>query len=362
MISPLTRRAFVHIAAISSAQFSLYNPPPSLASTPNPPLSPTIIVTGANSGIGAAVAKQLSDRGIDVICACRTIESSQTAALDAGVNARALNLPCDLADLLQVSAFAKAAVSAGLAPSVLCCAGVEGVPQLTRTAQGIEMQFGVNVVGHFALVAELLCRNGRDTANDVRKQPLRVVFVSSSAALDANFSSNNDFQFSKQKYNPRTAYVNSKAGAVLLADELNDRCGSDATSAVLSCSIDPGPTATQIVRYTLTQRATQRAAMTPEQRDVQAKRLSLRTPTEAAMSAVWLLTQTDTNDNLPNQNQPVEGGFYLGAGAAIGSMPPPPLWNSVLLWRNSSTSKALWKTCAELSSPYLTKEAQAFIA
>jgi NAD(P)-dependent dehydrogenase (short-subunit alcohol dehydrogenase family) len=106
----------------------------------------TVIVTGANSGIGLVTARELAGAGAHVVMACRNTGKGEAAAagLPGSVEVRAL----DLADLASVHAFA-AAVE-GPVDVLVNNAGVMAVPQ-QRTADGFEMQMGTNHLGHFAL-------------------------------------------------------------------------------------------------------------------------------------------------------------------------------------------------------------------
>lgn len=117
------------------------------------------LVTGANTGIGFEAALQLSRKGAHVLLGCRdqqrteqAIERIQAVAAIGSVEW----LPLDLADLTSVSA-AAAQLSANHQhlDLLICNAGVM-VPPEGRTADGFELQFGINHLGHFALVLQLL--------------------------------------------------------------------------------------------------------------------------------------------------------------------------------------------------------------
>ena len=114
------------------------------------------IVTGANAGLGLEIAHGLAAHGADVTLACRNTAKAETAAAQirsrtpgASVEVRAL----DLADLDSVAAFAEGID--GRLDILVNNAGLMAVDE-SRTAQGLEMQFGVNHLGHFALTARLL--------------------------------------------------------------------------------------------------------------------------------------------------------------------------------------------------------------
>jgi protochlorophyllide reductase len=114
------------------------------------------VVTGANAGLGLEVAHGLAAHGAEVVLACRNTAKAEAAAATlrdrtpgAAVEVGAL----DLADLDSVAAFA--ATQSGRLDLLVNNAGLMAIDE-ARTAQGVEMQFGVNHLGHFALTARLL--------------------------------------------------------------------------------------------------------------------------------------------------------------------------------------------------------------
>ena len=119
----------------------------------------TILITGANSGLGLRSAETLAAQGARVILACRNAERAarardEVAALASGPPP--VTVACDLADLDSVRrAAAEIGEVAGPLDVVMNNAGLMAVP-LARTAQGFESQFGVNHLGHFALTGLLV--------------------------------------------------------------------------------------------------------------------------------------------------------------------------------------------------------------
>src|SRR3954463_2076573 len=123
---------------------------PSLAGT-------TAVVTGSNSGIGLVTATELARHGAQVVLACRKVdvaeqaaEAIRTADADADVRVAAL----DLASLESVEAFADA--WSGPLDLLVNNAGVMMPRSWRATADGFELQFGTNHLGHFALTGRLL--------------------------------------------------------------------------------------------------------------------------------------------------------------------------------------------------------------
>jgi NAD(P)-dependent dehydrogenase (short-subunit alcohol dehydrogenase family) len=202
----------------------------------------TALVTGANTGIGFETARALARRGARVTLACRNLDKGQAAVqqlLDETPDAAAKVRQLDLADLDEVRAFA-----AGFAAEeerldlLILNAGVM-VPPASTTAQGFELQFGVNHLGHFALTGLLLPRvQGTEGA--------RVVVVSSTAAVGAAIHFD-DLQFEKRGYSAWQAYGQSKLANQLFARELQRRLQADG-STVLVTAAHPGWTVTDLQR------------------------------------------------------------------------------------------------------------------
>ncbi len=184
----------------------------------------TAIVTGANSGLGYHTAKQLAAHGHHVIMACRDATRGEEAldrlrgeVPDASVELRTL----DLASLASIKEFA-AGVDAPV-QILVNNAGVMALPK-RQTADGFEMQFGTNHLGHFALTGRLLPRLTAEPGS-------RVVTVSSDMHRigKINFA---DLQGAK-RYSKWRAYGQSKLANLLFAGELGRRAaaaGVDLTS------------------------------------------------------------------------------------------------------------------------------------
>ena len=135
------------------------------------------VVTGANSGLGLVTARELARAGASVVMACRNLDKGHTAVdeVRAAVPDAQVQLEeLDLASLASVRGFADRfkATHDGL-ELLINNAGVMGTPR-RRTADGFELQFGTNHLGHFALTTALLeTMEGREDA--------RVVTLSSTA-------------------------------------------------------------------------------------------------------------------------------------------------------------------------------------
>src|SRR5918994_5831323 len=153
----------------------------------------TYVITGANSGIGLSAARELAGKGARVILAVRNTTKGEEAArtIPGETEVRAL----DLADLSSVRAFAD---GVGEDVDVLINnAGVMNIPQ-ARTADGFEMQFGTNHLGHFALTNLLLPR-----ITD------RVVTLSSGLHAAGRIALD-DLNWARRRYSATGAYAQSK--------------------------------------------------------------------------------------------------------------------------------------------------------
>src|SRR3984957_14947095 len=118
-----------------------------------------VVITGANSGLGFGLARRLSAAGADVVMAIRNRAKGE-AAIDEireGVpDARLTIKPLDLASLASVAALGEQLNAEGRPIDILINnAGVMTPPKRDTTADGFELQFGSNHLGHFALTAHL---------------------------------------------------------------------------------------------------------------------------------------------------------------------------------------------------------------
>jgi NAD(P)-dependent dehydrogenase (short-subunit alcohol dehydrogenase family) len=187
----------------------------------------TVIVTGASSGIGRTTAIAFANAGARVVLAVRDpAKGRATAPVNGAPEVREL----DLARLDSIRAFA--AAWQGEIDLLINNAGVM-VPPLSRTADGFELQFGTNHLGHFALTNLLL-----------PSITGRVVTVSSSvhAVGRINFA---DLNWEHRRYHPWRAYGQSKLANLLFTAELQRRL-THAGSPVLATAAHPGYAATNL--------------------------------------------------------------------------------------------------------------------
>lgn len=182
----------------------------------------TAVVTGAGGGIGVPTALHLARHGARVVMAVRDLAKGETvrsAIRSAAPNARIELQRLDLADLSSVRAFA--AAFDGPVNLLINNAGVGMIPRRT-TADGFEMQFGTNHLGHFALTGLLLPRLLAGPGS-------RVVTVSS----DAYSLGRIDFDDLglERRYRRFSAYGRSKLANLLFTLELQRRAGDGCSAS-----------------------------------------------------------------------------------------------------------------------------------
>ena len=201
----------------------------------------TILITGANSGLGLRSAEALAAAGARVLMACRNAEKAAAAQREVAAKATGPApevVPLDLSDLDDVAACAERLVGAEDHLDVLMNnAGVMAVP-LGRTAQGFEMQMGTNHLGHFALTGRLL--------------PLllnagspRVVTISSFGHKPGRIRFD-DPNWEKGSYHSWPAYFQTKLANLLFTAEL-DRQAKEAGTKLLAAAAHPGYASTNLV-------------------------------------------------------------------------------------------------------------------
>ncbi|MGW7048326.1 oxidoreductase [Streptomyces avermitilis] len=190
----------------------------------------TVVVTGANSGLGIATVEALARAGAHVVLAVRDLERGEAAA--AGVRGSVEVRRLDLADLASVREFA--AGWQGDLDLLINNAGVMNIPE-AATKDGFETQFGTNHLGHFALTNLLLPR-----IKD------RVVTVSSGAhRMPGSPYIHFDNLNLTGEYSPITAYSQSKLANLLFTLELQRRL-AEAGSPVRALAAHPGWAATNL--------------------------------------------------------------------------------------------------------------------
>jgi len=200
----------------------------------------TVLITGANSGLGLASAQALARHGAAVVMACRNPERAEAArrrVAEVATGPEPVAVALDLADLASVrKAAAEVDGSVERLDVLMNNAGVMALP-LGHTADGFEMQFGTNHLGHFALTGLLLPALGRATA-------ARVVTTSSNMHRQGR-NRWDDPNYEDTRYRKWAAYGQTKLANLLFMRELGRRAAT-AGSDLVSAAAHPGYASTHL--------------------------------------------------------------------------------------------------------------------
>ncbi len=202
----------------------------------------TAVVTGANTGLGLETAAALAGRGARTVLACRDTDKAARAADDIRrrhPDAAVEVLGLDLGDLARVADAAEEAVERFPVVDLLINNAGVMMPPRSTTADGFELQFGTNHLGHFAFTGRIL---GAVLAGERS----RIVTVSSIAHKGGRMRWD-DLQW-ERGYRRTRAYGQSKLANLLFTYEL-DRRLTAAGSTTVAIAAHPGVSATELVRH-----------------------------------------------------------------------------------------------------------------
>ncbi|PKA56380.1 Short-chain dehydrogenase TIC 32, chloroplastic [Apostasia shenzhenica] len=210
----------------------------------------TAVITGGASGIGAETARVFALRGAHVIIAARNMELANEAKkliLSSNQTARVDAMKLDLSSLKSVRSFADNFIATGLPLNILINnAGVMFCPY-QLSADGVEMQFATNHLGHFYLT-NLLLDKMKKTAKETGIEG-RIVNLSSVAHLHTY---DEGIQFDgisdQTRYNDKKAYGQSKLANILHANELSRRLQEEGANITVN-SVHPGIIMTNLMRH-----------------------------------------------------------------------------------------------------------------
>ncbi len=233
----------------------------------------TIIVTGANTGIGFETALALYEKGAHIVLACRDLKSAEKAMIQIQQSSGTGSVECgvlDLSSLDSVREFAHNFTENHQKLHILINNAGVMIPPPSKTTEGFELQFGVNFLGHFALTGLLY-------PSLVSTEDSRVVTLSSMAYLRGIIDFDN--LKSEKSYDPMREYCQSKLADILFSVELHRRLSS-IKSRILSLAAQPGANKTSLSRY-----------MSPEALAEGIERVgALMDPWQGALSALYAAT------------------------------------------------------------------------
>lgn len=234
-----------------------------------------ILVTGVSAGMGLETARVLVAHGAEVVGAARNLDRAQSAAAlirdETGGKGSFELIQLDLASLRGVRACADALLGAARSvDAIIANAGVMAVPQGT-TADGFEMQFGTNHLGHFVLINRMSGLLGAGS---------RVVMVSSAGHRGADVDLD-DPNFEHTPYDPLTAYRHSKTANILFAVGFDHRHKADGVRAT---AVHPGAVLTETTRKMI------------EAQPSAAAVFDWKSPAQGAATAVWAAFVAQAND------------------------------------------------------------------
>jgi NAD(P)-dependent dehydrogenase (short-subunit alcohol dehydrogenase family) len=270
----------------------------------------TVVVTGASSGIGVVTATELARAGARVVLAVRDVAKGRSvaAAIPGDTEVRRL----DLTSLASVRAFASEWT--GDLAILINNAGIMMVPE-GRTADGFELQFGTNHLGHFVLT-NLLLPHITD----------RVVTVTSDLHKLGKIHLD-DLNSDRRRYRPLGAYTQSKLANLLFTLELQRKL-TDSGSAVRSVAAHPGVAKTNLVSHI--------------------------GGVQGAANKVFLglITQDVEHGALPTlfaASQDIPGTTYVGPGGLLHTKGYPEIAKASRRARDPAMAARLWDVSAELT-------------
>ncbi|KWW12608.1 short-chain dehydrogenase [Peribacillus simplex] len=276
----------------------------------------TIVITGANSGLGFETAFALAGKGAEIILAVRNASKGERAldrifSVYPNANIRVMQL--DLSDLSSIRHFADSYKENYDSLSVLINNAGVMIPPYSKTKDGFELQFGINHLGHFALTGLLLPRILSTPSS-------RVVTLSSLAAINGFIDFDN--LNGENGYKPMKYYGQSKLANLLFARELHHKFNQHGASSI-SVACHPGLSHTNLMS---------RGSGKPINRFVHYLSKSMTQPASmGALSTLFAATEPS-----------LTGGEYIGPDGKKSRKGFPKKDDIIDTLYNEETSKRLW--------------------
>ncbi len=270
----------------------------------------TVMVTGANAGLGRATSETLAEGGARVVMVCRDREKGEEAR-QAVASVASLEPELLVADLSSLASVREAAATwLGWDEPLDVLVNNAGVmpPERVLTGEGFELTFATNVLGPF-LLSRLLMPSLEEGSDP------RIVMVSSGGMYASRFSLA-DPELDRREYDPTEVYAHTKRAEVMLADEF------DLRFEPTSCSMHPGWAATPGVASSLPRF---NRVMGPV----------LRSPEAGADTIVWLAGASA---------EEAPGGLFYE------DRRPRPKYRLPGTRETASDRRELFELCAELTS------------
>lgn len=292
--------------------------------------SKVALVTGGAAGIGFEIVRALVAAGADVVIADIDASAGHTAVAkikEKDPVARIAFGQLDLGDLKSVGNFAGSFLDARPSLDILINNAGLMAPPLGYTRSGHELQFGINYLGHFSLVTQLLPALGR-------ARSARVVSVSSIGhrRSDVNFE---DIDYRSRPYDRWEAYGQSKTACSLLAIAITEQYRQ---RGIVSNAVNPGGSMTGLQRY-LSQEELRAQGWLDKDGNTPSR---WRSPAQCAATSVWAATAKDLEGI---------GGIYLENCRQAGPWQPSEPMKGVRPYALSNESaQRLWTISEQMVS------------
>jgi NAD(P)-dependent dehydrogenase (short-subunit alcohol dehydrogenase family) len=293
-----------------------------------------VLITGANSGIGFQAALTLARKGAQILLACRDRQKGEAALAllnEHAPGSQSELVILDLSSLACIREFSTNEIARHLPLHLLINnAGVMAPPRRLETADGFELQFGTNVLGHFALTGLLLPALQLAAAESAQRP--RIVTIASIAHKRGHINFD-DLQY-RQGYAPMKAYQQSKLANLMLAFELDRRLHAESIP-IMSVAAHPGVASTNLFQtgnYSAFEKTMRRAAG-------HAIDIFLNSGSEGALPTLYAATSPEAQDGGYYGPQ----GFQEMRGEDVGPAKIAPQA------RDAAAAAKLWKICEDLT-------------